>query len=104
MQRSSFRMHAVYGAQATSPTGQYYAFFQQSMCEDPDTSRSEVHIGKRGVKERIVALQIRGTSQVGLTWEGDSELLVSFPIDASVRELGPYDGWPRVVLRKLERQ
>jgi hypothetical protein len=93
-----------YPAQATSPTGQFHAFYQQSICEDPDKSRSEVHISKRGVKERIVALEIRGSSQVGLTWEGESELLVSLPIDASVKELGPYGGWPRVVVRKSERQ
>ena len=93
-----------YAAQATSPTGQYSAVYQQSICEDPERSRSEVLIGKRGVRERIVALEIRGTSQVGLTWSGDSELFVSYPVDATVKELGPYDGWPRVVLRKVERQ
>ena len=93
-----------YGAQAVSPTRLYSAVYQQNICEDPERSRSEVLIGKRGVSERIVALEIRGTSQVGLTWSGDSELFVSYPVDATVNELGPYDGWPRVVLRKVERQ
>jgi len=60
--------------QATSPTGEYHASFEQSICADPGRSRSEVLIGKRGVKERIVALEIRGTSEVGLTWQGESTL------------------------------
>jgi hypothetical protein len=92
-----------YAAQATSPTGQYSAVYQQSICEDPERSRSEVLIGKRGVRERIVALEIRGTTQVNLTWADESKLFVSYPTDASVKELGPYEGWPRVILRKVER-
>jgi hypothetical protein len=93
-----------YTAQATSPSGQYYAVYEQRICQDPNKSKSEVNIGKRGLKERIVALQIRGTTQVGLTWTGNSELLISYPNDASVKQLGPYDGWPRVILRKTERE
>ena len=34
-----------YAAQATSPTGKYFAFYQHSVCQDPDKSRSEVLIG-----------------------------------------------------------
>jgi hypothetical protein len=58
----------------------------------------------RGLKECVVALQIRGTTQVGLTWAGNSELLVSYPNGASVKQLGSYDGWPRITLRKTEHQ
>ena len=94
----------AYAAQATSPTGQYSAVYQQSICEDPNRSRSEILIGKRGVRERIVALEVRGTTQVNLTWADDSKLFVSYPTEASVKELGPYEGWPRVILRKVERQ
>lgn len=93
-----------YAAQAASPTGQYYAVFEQRICEDPGTSQSDVRIGKRGVRERIVALEIRGTTQVNMTWADDSKLFVSYPTDANVKELGPYEGWPRVILRKVERQ
>ena len=101
-----FLPHCVltYAAQATSPTGQYFAVYEQRICEDPGKSQSSVRIGKRGIRERIVALEIRGTSQVNLTWADDSELFVSYPIEARIKELGPYDGWPRVVLRKVERQ
>ena len=31
-------------------------------------------------------------------------MLISDPADATVNELGPYDGGPRVILRKVERQ
>jgi len=91
-------------AQATSPTGQYFALYEQRVCQKPENSRSEVLMGKRGERERNVIVEIQGTTQVGLTWAGPSELVVSYPIGSTVKQYGPYDGWPRVTLRQLEPQ
>lgn len=91
-------------AQATSPTGQYFAVYEQRVCQKPEDSRSEVLMGKRGVRERNVIAQIQGTTQVGLTWASPSELVVSYPVGSTVKQYGPYDGWPRVTLRQVEPQ
>jgi hypothetical protein len=86
-------------AQATSPDAEYFAVYEHTVCDDPNLSKSHVLIGQRDVKERIVAARVQGTTDVGLTWKGQRELVVSYPVGAEVTKLGPYEGWPRVTLR-----
>jgi len=58
---------------------------------------------KSGFSEaQIVKILNYQPADMGLTWESDSKLSVSLLADASVRELGPYDGWSSVVLRNSE--
>ena len=87
-------------AQAVAPSGQHFAVFQQSLCEDPLRSRSEVLVGRPGIKERLVVLEVTGTSQVALTWNSDSELVVTLPNSATTKPYPPQANWPRVTLRK----
>ena len=89
-------------AQAISPTGEYTAVFQQTTCKNMDKSRSEVLLGKRGVKERYVVLEIRGTSRVDLSWGQPDELVVFYPNSAVVKKLGTDGTWPRVTYRPTE--
>jgi hypothetical protein len=101
-----FLPHCMLGRaeQAVSPNEEYFATFEQTICEDAGRSRSQVMIGRRGRKERIVAAQVKGTNEVGLTWSTDSSLVVSYPAGASVEKLGPYDeGWPGVTLLPRDR-
>jgi hypothetical protein len=88
--------------QAVAPNGQHFAVFQQSLCEDPLRSRSEVLVGKPGIKERLVVLEVRGTSHVALTWNSDSELVVALPGSATTRVYPAQANWPRVTLRKQD--
>jgi hypothetical protein len=84
---------------AVSPNGHYSASFEQRRCEDPTRSSSDVMIGKRGTRERIVAVQVKGTNEIGLTWKDDFQLVVSYPAGARLEKLGPYgEGWPGVLL------
>jgi hypothetical protein len=54
-------------AQAVSPNGEHFAVFEQRVCKDSDKSWSRVLMGKRGTREREWVLEVRGTTQVGLT-------------------------------------
>ncbi|SRR5690349_12069084 len=94
----------VPSVEARSPDGQHFAVFQQTICEDPARSRSTVEMGGTDPRQRITRLEIKGTSDVDLTWNGDRELVVSLPGSASVKEYGPYDGWPRVTQHKRSDQ
>jgi hypothetical protein len=82
---------------ARSPNAQYYAVFEQTRCEKEEQSRSSVLMGKAGAKERIVLMDIWGTSDVALTWEDDSKLVITHAEEAKVNEHGPYNGWPKFV-------
>jgi hypothetical protein len=85
--------------QAVSPSGNYSASFEQRRCEDATRNSSEVMIGKRGSPERIVAVQVKGTNEIGLTWKDDFQLVVSYPAGAQLKRLGPYgEVWPGVLL------
>lgn len=88
-------------AQAVSPNGEHFAVFDQRVCKNPDDGWSRVLMGKRGERERNVLLEIRGTTQVGLTWTSDQELIVSYPRSASVKKYD-VDGRPRVTLRPTD--
>lgn len=89
-------------AQAVSSNGEYFAVYEQTVCRDPDKSHSQVVMGKRGVKARSILLEIRGTSQVGLTWNTDHELIVSYPRSATVKQYSADIGMPRVTLRPTD--
>jgi len=90
-------------AQAISANGEYFAVYEQTVCRrDPDKSHSRVVMGKHGVKERTVLMEIRGTSQVALTWNTDHELVVAYPRSAVVKQYGPYNELPRVTLRPTD--
>jgi hypothetical protein len=99
-----FSSHCIYSepAQAVSSNGEYFAVYEQTVCRDPDKSHSQVVMGKRGVKARSVLLEIRGTSQVGLTWNTDHELVVSYPRSAAVKQYDADVGMPRVTLRPTD--
>jgi hypothetical protein len=99
-----FSSHCIYSepAQAVSSNGEYFAVYEQTVCRDSDKSHSQVVMGKRGVKARSVLLEIRGTSQVGLTWNTDQELVVSYPRSAAVKQYGADIGMPRVTLRPTD--
>lgn len=99
-----FLMNCTYSelSQAVSPNGEHFAVFDQRVCRDPTESWSRVLMGKRGALERDVLLEIRGTTQVGLTWNSDEELVVSYPRSASVRKYDLNFGRPRVTLRPTD--
>jgi hypothetical protein len=99
-----FLMNCTYSqvSQAVSPNGEHFAVFDQRVCRDPTEGWSRVLMGKRGVRERDVLLEIRGTTQVGLTWNSDQELVVSYPRSASVKEYDLDFGRPRVTLRPTD--
>src|SRR5579863_1584169 len=69
-------------AQVISPSGEYAATLEEITCRDIFKSHSEVLIAKRGVKARSVALEIRGTSRVDLSWEHTDGLVISYPTSA----------------------
>lgn len=99
-----FSSHCIYSepAQAVSADGEYFAIYEQTVCRDPAKSHSQVVMGKRGVEARSVLLEIRGTSQVGLTWNTDHELVVSYPRSAAVKQYGADIGMARVTLRPTD--
>ena len=100
-----FSFDCIYSepAQAISPNGEYFAVYEQTDCRrDREKSHSQVVMGKRGVRERTVLLDIRGTSQVGLTWNTDHELLVTYPRSTVVKQNGPYHELPQVILRPTD--
>ncbi len=87
--------------QAVSPKGEHFAAFDQRVGKNPDDSWSRVVMGKRGVRERQYVLEIRGTTQVGLTWNSDQELIVSYPRIAAVKTYD-VEGRPRVTLHPID--
>jgi hypothetical protein len=100
-----FLMDCVFSstAQAISPNGEYFGVYEQRICRDPDKSTSQVLIGKRGSDTRSVLLELRGTSDVRLTWSSDRELVVSYPRSAAViKQYGMDFEWGRVTLRPAD--
>jgi hypothetical protein len=89
-------------AQAQSPDGKHFATFEQTKCEDRDRSRARVMMGASDSEEQIVWLEVQGTTDVRLTWNGDRELIVTLPEAAVVKRYGPYNEWPRVVERRVD--
>jgi len=89
-------------AQALSANGEYFAVHIQTACPDPEKSHSRVEMGKRGVKTRSVLLEIRGITRVGLMWETDHDLVVSYPRSAVVTQYGTDTGMPRVTFRPTD--
>ncbi len=60
-------------AQATSPTGQYFAVYEHRVCQKPENSRSEVLMGKRGLREGMGTYMLwmrQGVGVVALTGAG----------------------------------
>ncbi len=97
-----FLMNCAYQvAQAAAPDAERIAFFEQTVCKDPSKSHSDVSLGQRGVKERDVLLEIRGTTQVSLTWNTAQELVVSYPASANVKKYEVDSSPVRVVLKPL---
>lgn len=84
-------------AEATSPDGRHFAVFEQTTCQDTSRSRASVMMGRNSNRsERVVLMEVRGTTDVRLTWSGDQNLIVVLPRTAQVKRYGPYDEWPRV--------
>jgi hypothetical protein len=72
------------GAQAVSPSGEYLAVFEQWVCRNPTENLSDVTYWKRGTRRHVLLLEVRGTTEVGLNWNSDQELIVSYPRSAVV--------------------
>jgi hypothetical protein len=85
-------------AQAVSPNGENFAAFEEQTCNNPDKSWSRVLIGQRGTPGREVVLEIRGTTEVGLTWDTDQQLIVSYPRSAAITKYHLGFGWGRITL------
>ena len=85
-----------------SPDGKFYAVVTRSDCEQRARTHAYVEMGRPGEKERIVSLEVQGTTEARMSWNGDRELIVSFPPAAVVKAYAPDDEWPRVVQRHLE--
>ncbi len=91
-------------SEARSPDGKHFAVFEQTTCEDRSRSRATVTMGAADRKERVVWLDVKGTTDVRLTWNGDRELIVTLPESAIVKRYGPYDEWPRIIERRVPSQ
>jgi len=78
--------------------------FEQTTCEDRARSRATVTMGAKDREDRIVWLDVQGTTDVRLTWNGNRELIVTLPDSAIVKRYGPYDEWPQVVEHRVEHQ
>jgi hypothetical protein len=74
--------------QTVSADQRFHAELEQFVCQDPKKSYVWVYAGKRGTKERAL-LEVRGTSQVSLSWSDDGELAVSYPSSAVINR---FDG------------
>src|SRR5690348_13494047 len=62
-------------SEAVSPDGKYVAVFEQTRCEDPSRSRATVGMSlTANRKEKIVWMNVKGTTDVRLTWNGSREL------------------------------
>src|SRR5688572_28405905 len=89
--------------EAVSPDGRYVAVYQNVVCDDSSRSRATVGIGLAGESRSWTTMvNIKGTTDVRLTWNGNRELLVHVPEAAKVETLGPYEGLPRVSVRRDE--
>ena len=89
--------------EAVSPDGRYVARYQNVRCDDSSRSRATVGIGL-AAENRIqtIMMNIKGTTDVRLTWNGNRELLVHLPLAAVVEKFGPYEELPRVSVRRDE--
>ena len=90
-----------YSAPARSPDDRHFAIFEQRSCEEPALSQGHVLIGASHRKERIVVVDILGTTDVRFTWNGDRRLTVSIPESANAKFHEYYPGWPRIVERRV---
>src|SRR5436305_14517770 len=64
-------------SEAVSPDAKYVAVFEQTRCEDP--SRTRATVGMRltaNRKERIVWMNVKGTTDGRATWNGSRQLFV----------------------------
>jgi len=93
---------SIQAGQAVSPDGESFAVFEQRICKDPEQSWSRILTGKRGLHVRDLLMEIRGTTRVGLTWNSNQELVVSYPKSAVVKKHGRDSGHPRVTLRPTD--
>jgi hypothetical protein len=90
-------------SEAVSPDGRYVARYQNLRCDDSSRSRATVGLGLAGEnRSQTIMMSIKGTTDVRLTWNGDRELLVHVPEAAVVEKFGPYEGLPRVSVRRDE--
>jgi hypothetical protein len=89
-------------AQSFSPDGKHFAAYEQRTCKAVDESWSRVVLGKHGIKERLVAVEVRGTTRVSFVWASPQELVVSYPPGAPIKQLGTDGDWPRVTLRRSD--
>jgi hypothetical protein len=85
------------GATASSPNGRHIATFSQTQCDDSSLSNGRVTLGVAGKTEKSVVYDVKGTSDVDLTWNGDMELQVILPKSAATKRYHIDTGLPRVV-------
>jgi hypothetical protein len=91
----------VTSAQVRSPNKRYFATFEQSVCSDPSKSHASVLLGAMDRKEKVVLYDIAGSSDVKLTWSGDTELQVTIPEGAVARPYNIGSGWPHVSTKRV---
>ncbi len=91
------------GVPVATMNGRYSATFEQTTCSDSAKSRADVRMSRLGSSEVLILLEITGTNDVTLTWASDSELVVSLPRSASVKQVSFADDWPRVTLKFKEQ-
>jgi len=90
---------SLFAQQAASPNDDYSAVFEQIICKDPAKNRSTVILSRRGAKERPVAVEVHGASQVVLRWPNPTSLEVAYPAGTAVKKYDLPDGWPEVILK-----
>jgi hypothetical protein len=89
--------------EAVSPDGRYVAVYKNVRCDDSSRSSATVGIGLAGEKRsQTIMMNVKGTTDVRLTWNGNRELFVHVPQAAVVEKFGPYEDLPRVSVRRDE--
>src|SRR5262245_12018804 len=58
-------------SQAKSLSGDHYATFEQTICGDASKSIARVLMGRSTSGEKLLLLEITGTSDVSLTWASE---------------------------------
>lgn len=83
-------------ASTWSAEQRYGATIEWRQCEKESESRGQVLVTSKTATDKIVALEFRpAEQQARIDWK-DGDLLVTLDKAATVKQYGPYDGWPRV--------
>jgi hypothetical protein len=82
-----------------SPDRRFYTQFQGSICRDEAKTRYSLLLGEAGKQGREVLLELNASpAHVHYAWRSPDELDVQAPRASIVKEYGPFDSNPRVVI------